>query len=167
MSAADVWSEAAGLNGRSYNTSKLGPISAIFSRTLSCSAWASSHVSLTPNATQVQGGGEVFGALTWNQGQTLQWFAYLAQLKRLLLPKAVCSNFLRQFEDTPECRFSFLNCGVKITRDSFIPAAITADCPIYTWNQESSCAHITTKSTGSFLFLWWTPSLFLTFVSIV
>lgn len=53
-------------------------------------------------------------------------------VKRLLLPKAFCSNFLRQFEDTPERRFSFLNCGVKITRESFIPAAITADCPIYT-----------------------------------
>lgn len=59
MSAVDVWSKAAGLNGHSYNTSKLRPISAIFSRTLSCSAWAPSHVSLTPNATQAQGGGEV------------------------------------------------------------------------------------------------------------
>lgn len=56
MSAADVWSKAAGLNGRTYNTSKLKPISAIFSRTLSRSARASSHVSLMPNATLVQGG---------------------------------------------------------------------------------------------------------------
>lgn len=38
-----------------------GAISAIFSGTLSCSAWAPSHVGLTPNATQAQEG-EVCGA---------------------------------------------------------------------------------------------------------
>lgn len=61
MSAADLRSPAAGLSGRSYDTSKLGPISAIFSGTLSRSAWAPSHVSLTLNATQAQWGwGEVY-----------------------------------------------------------------------------------------------------------
>lgn len=81
MSAGDVRFEAAGLNGRSYNTSKPGPISAIFSRTLSCSAWAPSHVSLTPSVTQAQRGGEVcvhVWAIRFEPGQATEWLTYLA-----------------------------------------------------------------------------------------
>lgn len=113
MSAVDVWSKAVGLNGRSYNTSKLRPISAIFSGTLSCSAWAPSHVSLTPNATQAQGGGEVCvrvwdalldaqtptkakhfkGSHTWLSSDTF----VASQTLLLQLPQAVWAHMPLQF----------------------------------------------------------------------
>lgn len=140
MSAGDVRFEAVGLNGHSYNTSKPRPISAIFSRTLSCSAWAPSHVSLTPSVTQAQRGGEVRvrmcgrldssrdkrlnGSHTWLSGDTF----VASELFR--------SNFLGQFEwiclDAPSAFWTPV-------RGSSITTAITADCFICTWNLEASC----------------------------
>lgn len=118
MSAGDVRFEAAGLNGCSYNTSKPGPISAIFSRTLSCSALAPSHVSLTPSVTQAQRGGEVCvrmcgrldssrdkrlnGSHTWLSADT-----FVASELSLQLPRAV-------WVDLPGCPLSLLNSSERL-----------------------------------------------------